>query len=116
MLLLFTSIVCPKMGLRSRTSTDGRPHGIRPQLQQICGRNRFGPEVQGLKVGAKEGTVEEVSSVVILCFAQWTVYFAGFILCRHDMRKGDLLVLSCARVLRVFRGNVCSSLWIGGGI
>ena len=39
----------------------------------------------------------------------------GSILCRYDLRNGDLFARSCASVLRVLCGSVCSELWIGGG-
>ena len=42
-------------------------------------------------------------------------YVVGSILCRYVLRKGDLLVRSCASVLRVWCGSVCSELSIGGG-
>src|SRR5580693_4998274 len=41
---------------------------------------------------------------------------SGSILCLYVLRKGDLPVLSCASVLRVPRGSVCSvSLILGAG-
>ena len=36
-------------------------------------------------------------------------------LCKYDLRKGDLFVLSCARVRRVRRGNISSELLVCGG-
>ena len=36
-------------------------------------------------------------------------------LCKHDLRKGDLFVLSWARVRRVRRGSISSELLICGG-
>ena len=36
-------------------------------------------------------------------------------LCRYDLRKGDLLVLSWARVRRVRRGSLSSELLMCGG-
>ena len=36
-------------------------------------------------------------------------------LCKYDLRKGDLFVLSWARVRRVRRGNISSELLICGG-
>ena len=35
-------------------------------------------------------------------------------LCKYDLRKGDLFVLSWARVRRVRRGNLSSELPMGG--
>ena len=36
-------------------------------------------------------------------------------LCKYDLRKGDLFVLSWARVLRVRRGSISSELLVCGG-
>ena len=36
-------------------------------------------------------------------------------LCKYDLRKGDLFVLSWARVRRVMRGSVSSELLMSGG-
>ena len=36
-------------------------------------------------------------------------------LCKYDLRKGDLFVLSWARVRRVRRGNLSSELLVCGG-
>ena len=36
-------------------------------------------------------------------------------LCKHDLRKGDLFVLSWARVRRVKRGSISSELLVCGG-
>ena len=36
-------------------------------------------------------------------------------LCKYDLRKGDLFVLSCARVRRVRRGSISSELLVCGG-
>ena len=36
-------------------------------------------------------------------------------LCKYDLRKGDLVVLSWARVRRVRRGNISSELLMCGG-
>ena len=36
-------------------------------------------------------------------------------LCKYDLRKGDLFVLSWARVRRVRRGNISSELIMCGG-
>ena len=36
-------------------------------------------------------------------------------LCKYDLRKGDLFVLSWARVQRVMRGNISSELLMCGG-
>ena len=36
-------------------------------------------------------------------------------LCKYDLRKGDLFVLSCARVRRVRRGSISLELIMCGG-
>ena len=36
-------------------------------------------------------------------------------LCKYDLRKGDLFVLSWARMHRVRRGSTSSELLMGGG-
>ena len=36
-------------------------------------------------------------------------------LCKYNLRKGDFVVLSWARVLRVMRGSISSELLICGG-
>ena len=36
-------------------------------------------------------------------------------LCKYDLRKGDLFVLSWERVRRVRRGSICSELLMCGG-
>ena len=36
-------------------------------------------------------------------------------LCKYDLRKGDIFVLSWARVLRVRRGSISSELLMCGG-
>ena len=36
-------------------------------------------------------------------------------LCKYDLRKGDLFILSWARVRRVMRGSISSDLLMGGG-
>ena len=43
------------------------------------------------------------------------VFWHRLILCKYDLRKGDLLVLSWARVLRVRRGSISSELLMCGG-
>ena len=35
-------------------------------------------------------------------------------LCKYDLRKGDLFVLSCAMVRRVRRGSISSEMLVGG--
>ena len=39
----------------------------------------------------------------------------ALILCKYDLRKGDVFVLSWARVRRVRRGRISSELLICGG-
>ena len=42
-------------------------------------------------------------------------YVLASTLCKYDLRKGDLFVLSWARVRRVRRGSLSSELLMGGG-
>ena len=39
----------------------------------------------------------------------------GWTVCKYDLRKGDLFVLSWARVQRVRRGSIFSELLMCGG-
>ena len=41
--------------------------------------------------------------------------FLASTLCKYDLRKGDLFVLSWARVRRVRRGSISSELLVCGG-
>ena len=41
---------------------------------------------------------------------------SGAMLCRYSRRKGDLLALSCASVLRVECESSCSVLLMFGGV
>ena len=43
------------------------------------------------------------------------MYVDGSILCRYDLRNGDLFVRNCDRVLLMLWGSVCSVSSIGGG-
>ena len=62
------------------------------------------------------GAVEEM--VCVVCVLQRGHIFDGFdlasTLCKYDMRKGDLFVLSWARVRRVRRGSLSSELLMCG--
>ena len=54
------------------------------------------------------GAVEEMMFVVCVDVTEWT-------LCKYGLMKGDLLVLSWARVQRVMRGSNSSELIMCGG-
>ena len=64
------------------------------------------------------GAVEEMVCVVCACYI-WGHSGDGCVLasnlCRYDLRKGDLFVLSWARVRRVVRGSISSELIMCGG-
>ena len=66
--------------------------------------------------------VEEMCCCVFCGFAEWTwsghgnVVLVGSILCLNCCKNGDLLVHSCANVLLVFLGSVCSSFLMSGAI
>ena len=55
--------------------------------------------------------------VLSRCYSQTTPLFKHLAstLCKYDLRKGDLFVLSWARVRRVRRGNISSELLMCGG-
>ena len=55
-------------------------------------------------------------SVVLQSGHVGDVVFVGSILCLYCCKNGDLPVRSCANVLLVFRGSVCSSLLMSGAI
>ena len=54
------------------------------------------------------GEVEEMMCVVCECYRGGIVVMDVICrrLCKYDLRKGDLFVLSCARMRRVRRGSV----------
>ena len=62
------------------------------------------------------GAVEEMMCVVYVSVTKgYSGYGCDLALCRYDLRKGDLFVLSWARVQRVRRGNISSELLMFGG-
>ena len=65
------------------------------------------------------GAVEEMMCVVCVYVLQRVHSGDGCVLastlCRYDLRKGDLCVMSWARVLRVRRGSLSSELLMCGG-
>ena len=80
---------------------------LRPSGQQCSHSGGVCPQIQGRQCGAYVGAVEEMSCVWMLqkghsgdgCVLAST-------LCKYDLRKGDLFVLSWARVRRVRRGSI----------
>ena len=74
------------------------------------------PQIQGRQCGAYVGAVEEMMCVWML---QRGHSGDGCVLasnlCKYDLRKGDLFVLSWARVRRVRRGSISSELLVCGG-
>ena len=64
------------------------------------------------------GEVEEMMCVVCVDVTKWHSgdgCVLASTLCKYDLRKGDLLVLSWARVRRVRRGSISSELLVCGG-
>ena len=65
------------------------------------------------------GTVEEMMGVVCVSVIEGVKSGDGCdlasTLCKYDLRKGDLFVLSWARVRRVRRGSISSELLMCGG-
>ena len=64
------------------------------------------------------GAVEE--NICVLCVDvteghSGNGYVLASTLCRYDFRKGDLFVLSWARVRRVMQGSISSELLMCGG-
>ena len=52
---------------------------------------------------------------VCVCVLQWEHSGEDLALCKYDLRKGDLFVLSWAMVRRVRRGIISSALLMCGG-
>ena len=48
-------------------------------------------------------------------YTTYHIIYLASTLCRYDLRKGDLFVLSWARVRRVRRGRISSELLMCGG-
>ena len=77
------------------------------------------PQIQGRQCGAYVGAVEEMMCVVCVDVTRGGIVvmdvFWRRLLCKYDLRKGDLFVLSWARVRRVRRGSISSELLVCGG-
>ena len=91
----------------------GPPASFSVHLASHSGR--VCPQIQGRQCGAYVGAVEEMMRVV--CVLQRGHSGDGCVLastlCKYDLRKGDLFVLSRARVRRVRRGSISSELLSG---
>ena len=61
------------------------------------------------------GPVEEMVCVDVTEGASGDGCVLASTLCKYDLRKGDLFVLSWARVRRVRRGSISSELLMCGG-
>ena len=64
------------------------------------------------------GTVEEMMCVVCVYVTEGHSgdgCVLASTLCKYDLRKGYLFVLSCARVRRMRRGSLSSELLVCGG-
>ena len=81
-------------------------------LRRVC------PQIQGRQCGAYVGAVEEMMCVVCVMLQRGNSgdgCVLASTLCKYDLRKGDLFVLSWARVRRVRRGSISSELLVCGG-
>ena len=89
---------------------------IWPAVQSLRG---VCPQIQGRQCGAYVGAVEQMMCVVCVWMLQRGHSGDGCVLastlCKYDLRKGDLFVLSWARVRRVRRGSISSELLVCGG-
>ena len=90
---------------------------LRPSGQQCSHSGGVCPQIQGRQCGAYVGAVEEMCVVCVdvteLCYTVNCVLAST--LCKYDLWKGDLFVLSWARVRRVRRGSISSELLVCGG-
>ena len=83
---------------------------LSPSGQQCSHYGGVCPQIQGRQCGAYVGAVQEMMCVV------WMLQrghsgdgcVLASILCKYDLRKGDLFVLSWARVRRVRWGSISS--------
>ena len=92
---------------------------LRPSGQQCSHSGGVCPQIQGRQCGAYVGAVEG-DDVCRVCGC----YRGGhsgdgcvlaLTLCKYHLRKGDLFVLSWARVRRMRRGSISSELLVCGG-
>ena len=95
---------------------------LRPSGQQCSHSGGVCLQIQGRQCGAYVGAVEEM--MCVMCVVCVDGYRGGIVvmdvflastLCKYDLRKGDLFVLSWARVRRVRRGSISSELLVCGG-
>ena len=89
---------------------------IWPAVQSL----QRGPQNQGLQCGAYVGEVEEMMCVVCVSVTEGAWHSGdgcvlASTLCKYDLRKGNLFVLSWVRVRRVRRGSISSELLMFGG-
>ena len=89
---------------------------LRPSGQQCSHSGGVCPQIQGRQCGAYVGAVEEMMCVVCVDVTEGALRCVlASTLCKYDLRKGDLFVLSWARVRRVRRGSISSELLVCGG-
>ena len=77
---------------------------LRPSDQHCSHSGGVCPQIQGWQCGAYVGAVEEM--MCVMCVS---------VTVKYDLRKGDLFVLSWARVRRVMRGSISSELLMCDG-
>ena len=84
-----------------------------PAMESLWRGLSIGPRLCGC---IQLGACEEVRSVMLLYVANESdfVWFEASTLCRYAVRKGDLFVLSCARVRRYALVSVASVVFIVG--
>ena len=86
---------------------------ISPSGQQLHHSSGVCPQIQGWQCGENVGAVEEMVCVVCVDVAEGHSGDGcdlALNLCKYDLRKGDLFVLSWARVRRGRRGSISSEL------
>ena len=91
---------------------------VHPSGQQCSHPGRICPQIQGSQCGMYVGEVEEMMFVVYVSVTEGHSgdrYDLASPLCKYDLRKGDLFVLSWARMRRVRQGSSSSELLMCGG-
>ena len=89
---------------------------IYPCRQQLCHSSGIIPQIQRRQGCVCMCAVEQVLCVSIFQRGQNDeVCLLVSILCKYHLRKGDLFVLSWARLRRVCLASVSSVVFIGGG-
>ena len=88
---------------------------LRPSGQQCSHSGGVCPQIQGWQCSAYVGAVEEMMCVVCVNVTVGDGCDLAPTLCKYNLRKGDLFVLSWARMRRVTRRSISSELIMCGG-